>query len=427
MALGDIHCLMNPVFTCLIRCLLIVAVASDRIVQAADWPQWRGLARDGHTAEQFPSALVPPSAAQWHHPLGHGYASPSIAAGRIFVLDDVNGLETVHCLATATAQEIWQKPIAESYTDEFEPGPRCTPLVDGPLLFVQTCRGEFQCLKVEDGSLLWRFHFADYGAEWVADKGANVGAASRRGNAGSPIVIGDTVYVQIGSAQGACIGAFEKQTGKLKWKSQNDLTCYSSLMTGQLGGVNHLISATVEGLLALRPEDGQLLWRVPFRTGANRNALTPILFDNTIYFSSFTTGLRATQVKPEGKEAKPVEKWLNPQIKINLATPVLVDGYLYGQGPSRNFICVDTAGGNQKWSQPGFGEVTSTLTDGHRLLLLSDRGEAIEIAANPESWQELGRFQACGKTFVHPAFADGVLYVRDSRELAAWRLSPPLP
>ncbi len=418
---------MNPIIIRIFRHLLLLSLGFVSSADAADWPQWRGLARDGHTAEAFPGALVPPSAAQWHHPVGHGYASPSISSGHIFILDDGNGVETLHCLACATGQEVWQKPIAEGYTDEFEPGPRCTPLVDGPLVFVQTCRGEFQCLKAEDGALLWRFHFADYGAEWVADKGANVGAASRRGNAGSPVVVGETIYIQIGSNKGASIGAFDKRTGKLKWKSQDDLTCYSSLMFGQLGGVNHLISATVEGLLALRPENGQVLWRVPFRTGANRNALTPILADNTLYFSSHTTGLRATGVVPDGGGAKAVEKWFNPQIKINLATPVLVNGYLYGQGPSRNFICIDTTDGHLKWSQPGFGEVTSTLTDGHRLLLLSDRGEAIEIAANPESWQELGRFQACGKTFVHPAYADGVLFVRDSRELAAWRLSPSLP
>jgi len=393
----------------------------------ADWPQWRGVARDGHTRETLPSALAPAAAPQWRLPVAHGYASPSVASGRLFLLDDAGGSETLHCLDIASGKEQWQKPVGESYTDEFEPGPRCTPLVDSDLVFVQTCRGEFQCLAVKDGNRLWRFHFSDYGAEWVSEKGANVGAASRRGNAGSPLVMGDTIYIQIGSASGASIGAFDKRTGKLKWKSQNDLTAYSSLVGGRLGGVDHLVSATVEGLLALRPADGQLLWRVPFRTGANRNALTPILANDTVYFSSHTTGLRATHVKPGGSSVSVEENWFNPQIKINLATPVLVGGYLYGQGPSRNFICVDASTGQQKWGQTGFGEVTSTITDGHRLLLLSDRGEAILTDANPEGWKELGRFQACGKTFVHPAYSDGVLYVRDSRELVAWRLGTPLP
>lgn len=408
----------------LVGCTILLLV---QWITYGDWPQWRGVARDGHTRENLPGGLATAASPLWHLPVAHGYASPSVASGRLFLFDDTGGMETLHCLDIATGKEQWQKPVGESYTDEFEPGPRCTPLVDSNLVFVQTCRGEFQCLSVQDGARLWRFHFSDYGAEWVADKGANIGAASRRGNAGSPIVIGDSIYIQIGSANGASIGAFEKQTGKLKWKSQNDLTCYSSLVSGRLGGVDQIVSATVEGLLALRPADGQLLWRVPFRTGANRNALTPILANDTVYFSSHTTGLRATHVKPESSGVVVEEAWFNPQIKINLASPVLVGGYLYGQGPARNFICVDVATGRQKWSQNGFGEVTSTITDGHRLLLLSDRGEAILADATSEGWKELGRFQACGKTFVHPAYSDGVLYVRDSRELLAWRLGAPLP
>lgn len=397
------------------------------VVVAADWPQWRGPDRDGHTPETLPATLSAPAAPLWKLPVAHGYASPSIQSGHLIFLDDTGGMETAHCLDVGDGKEIWRQTIGESYTDEFEPGPRCTPLMDGNRVYVQTCRGEFQCLDAKTGKQLWRFHFKDYGAEWVADKGANIGAASRRGNSGSPIVVGDTIYVQIGSAQGASIGAFDKQTGKLRWKSQNDLTCYSSLMVGRLGGVDHLIGATVEGLLALRPENGEVLWRVPFRTGANRNALTPILADNTVYFSSHTTGFRATQVKVTGTEVRAEQRWFNPEIKINLASPVLANGFFYGQGPARNFICVDAATGKQKWAQSGFGEVTSTVTDGHRLLLLSDRGEVILVTAQPDQWSELGRFQACGKTFVHPAYSDGVLYVRDSRELAAWRISVPLP
>jgi len=51
-------------------------------------------------------------------------------------------------------------------------------------------------------------------------------------------------------------------------------------------------------------------------------------------------------------------------------------------------------------------------------------GEVLLLGADPTRYTELGRFQACGKTFSHPAYADGVLYTRDSRELVAWPLQP---
>ena len=77
-----------------------------------------------------------------------------------------------------------------------------------------------------------------------------------------------------------------------------------------------------------------------------------------------------------------------------------------------------------KWRQPGFDQYASTLASGDRLLVLSDTGEAILLEANPAKYTETGRFQACGKTFSHPAYAGGVLYTRDTRELAAWPLRP---
>ena len=52
--------------------------------------------------------------------------------------------------------------------------------------------------------------------------------------------------------------------------------------------------------------------------------------------------------------------------------------------------------------------------------MLLDSGECRVVAADPAQYRELGRFQACGKSYVHPALARGVLYVRDARELVAY-------
>jgi outer membrane protein assembly factor BamB len=358
----------------------------------------------------------------WRKSIGHGYAAPVVARGKLMVLDDQGNQETAHCLEAANGKELWSVPVGENFTDEFEPGPRCTPLMDGDRVYVQTCRGEFRCLALSDGAVKWRFHFSDYGMVWISDKNYGAGAASRRGNSGSPVIVGDRIIVQIGSADGACLGAFDKFTGKLLWKSQNDLTTYSSLVVGTLAGRQQAITATCEGLLAVAVENGNQLWRVPFKTGANRNALTPILGDDTVIFSSHTTGLRCEHIERADDGLKPVQSWFNRQIKINLATPVAVGGHLYGQGENKNFICVDRTSGKLLWSEPGFGDVTSTITSGKLLLALTDRGEALLLVANSERYEELGRFQAAGKTFSHPAYTDGVLFVRDSRELVAWKL-----
>jgi outer membrane protein assembly factor BamB len=47
------------------------------------------------------------------------------------------------------------------------------------------------------------------------------------------------------------------------------------------------------------------------------------------------------------------------------------------------------------------------------------------VEATPEEHRELARFPAIeGKTWNHPAIADGILLVRNAEEMAAYRLSP---
>ena len=63
------------------------------------------------------------------------------------------------------------------------------------------------------------------------------------------------------------------------------------------------------------------------------------------------------------------------------------------------------------------------LPDQSLILVLSDTGQAILVAANPDRHEEIGRFQAIkGKTWNHPVIAHGRLYVRNSEEMACYDL-----
>lgn len=391
---------------------------------SAPWPGFRGPDRDGHTTEILPSVLTSNLTALWRKPVGHGYAGVVVVGTNLVVLEEVDGKETARCLDPVSGKDRWAVAYAEGYSDEYEPGPRCTPLMDGDRIYVQSCRGEFRCLNLADGKTRWRFHFEDFGAFWTPDRQSNVGAANRRGHSGSAAIVGDRILVQVGSTNGASVMAFDKFTGRTLWKSQDDLTCYSSLAVGRMGGRTQAVAATCEGLMAVAADDGSLLWRVLFRTGANRNCLTPIIEDDTVTFASHTTGMQRLRIEASGSALKPVSLWMNTQLKLNLSTPVAVGSHYFGLGSAKDFICVERETGKIRWSQPGFGAVASVITDDHQLLVLNDRGELLLMAVNPNQYVETGRIQACGKTFSSPAFSEGVAFVRDSRELSAWKLIP---
>ena len=60
----------------------------------------------------------------------------------------------------------------------------------------------------------------------------------------------------------------------------------------------------------------------------------------------------------------------------------------------------------------------------NQLVALSDAGELVHINPVPGGYQEKGRFQAVsGKCWSTPAFSEGRVYVRSTKEAAAFDLS----
>jgi outer membrane protein assembly factor BamB len=392
---------------------------------AADWPGWRGPNRDGHSLAPIPASLPENPTVTWKIPLGHGYASPVIASNTVIICDDSNNSETAHAIDAGSGRELWKTPYAPAWSDEFEPGPRCTPLIHGNQLFVQSAQGRLACLRLSDGQILWSVDFKDLGMVWSNERSSNVGAAVRRGHTGSPIVDGDRIFVQVGSLLGSSIVAFNRFSGQVIWKSLDDPTAYSSPVIGTLAGTRQFITATCVGLVGLDLSDGRLLWRVPFKTAANRNVLTPILLGDDVLFASHSTGFQSHRITRTNSTLQPVERWFNRQLRINLPTPVLSGSHLYGIGAAKDFVCIDASSGQVTWSEKGFGEVGHVISDGSRQLVLLESGELRLLAVNPGRYEELGRFQACGKTFSQPAWNGSLLLVRDPSSLTAWSIVRP--
>jgi outer membrane protein assembly factor BamB len=389
---------------------------------AGDWPQWRGPNRDGHAAADeriAPDRFKNPTP-KWKIQIGGGFSSPIVSNNRLVYLDEQNGKEVAHCLEAATGKELWKVSYADMFEDEWGPGPRATPFTDGQKLYVQSCNGEFRCLDIANGKTLWSFNFEKYGVKFLGSK-ANEGTASRRGNNGAGILDGDAVIVPVGGTDSASLVCLSKDTGEVIWKSGDDEAAYSSLMAANIAGARQVVAFDAEAILGADRVSGKILWRVPLKTNAKRHAMTPIIHNNEVYVNSHTFGLICFEISREGADFKAVEKWRNRDLKINLATPVLVDGFLYSHGANKNFVCVEAETGKLKWSQDGFGkDYSSTLAANDKLVVTTDAGELSVLEADPAAYKQLARVQICGKNWNHPALAGGLLFVRDARELACY-------
>jgi outer membrane protein assembly factor BamB len=391
-------------------------------LSAADWAQWRGPNRDGHAAahQPIPRTLPDEPGVRWKIPVGEGYASPVVAGNstdaRVFYLDLQDGEETVHAVLAATGKALWRVPLDRVFKDDWGQGPRCTPVVDGEHVVVQSCRGELQCLRVTDGRRVWRRNYVeDFGAVFMGETGPAAGA-TRHGNTGSPLVDGQHLIVQAGGRPGAGVVCLEKSTGEVVWTSQDDTAGNAAPILAFLGGVRQVISFTASGLIGVHADEGTLLWRAPLDTRLGRHVTTPVVVGEMVLVGSYRLGLVAVKVTREGGDFKAEIAWTRKDLATNFSSPVAVDGYVYGVGTSQNVYCVKAADGELAWSHEkliqGGSEraFASFLVMGQNILMLSDRGELILFAAKPTGFERVSRAQACGATWCSPAYADGRLF-----------------
>ena len=410
----------TPFASVALWCVLIVSAPTG---WCGDWPQWRGPTRTGYASVDAPVPTSLPKELKpvWKISVGSGFSAPIIAGGKLVYLDEQQGKEVAHLLDAATGQELWRVAYDEAFQDEWGIGPRATPIIDEDHLYVQSCRGEFLCLDLNEGKTIWKTSYEkDFGVKFLGSK-ANSGTATRRGNNGCGVIDGSRIILPVGSTEGASLVCFDKQTGKVLWKSGDDEAGYSSFMIGTLAGVKQVVALTADALLGADLVGGKILWRIPLKTNAKRHVATPVIGKDTVMVNSHTFGLICFKIARDSGGFTASEAWANKNLKINLATPVVVGDYLYCQGADKDYICADARTGELKWSQAGFGngkkDYSSTIVLGKTLLVLSEDGTLLLLDANPAKYTELSRLQVCGNTWSFPAYTNGKLVVRDGRQL----------
>jgi len=78
--------------------------------------------------------------------------------------------------------------------------------------------------------------------------------------------------------------------------------------------------------------------------------------------------------------------------------------------------------GDLKWKGGRYGYGQVLLASGH-LVITTESGDVVLVKATPERHQEVAQFSAVdGKTWNNPAIASGLLLVRNTTEMACFRI-----
>lgn len=404
-------------------------------VHGADWPQFRGPTHDGVCTERilapWPAGGLRPV---WKTPLTGGFSSFAVGAGKAFTMvrRDVEGADREVCVAldASTGKELWAVPLGiakyEDGGDTGTPdnsggdGPRSTPTIDGDRVYATTAQLGLYCLEAVSGKMIWS---RDLLRE---NDGRNIGWK----NAASPLIDGDLVFVAGGGPGQALLG-IDKRDGKVVWKGQDDRMTHATPVVATIHGVRQVIFFTHEGLVAVVPATGNVLWRYKFPDRVS-SAASPVVGGDIVYCScGYGVGAGAAKITKSGDQFSATELWRVPDKVLNShwSTPVYKDGYLYGLFGFKKFgacplQCVELATGKIVWTQPGFGPGGCLLV-GNEVLVLSDAGELALVQATPTAYTEVSRTKAlAGKCWSTPAISDGRLYARSTKEGVCLDVSP---
>ncbi|OYW13885.1 MAG: polyvinylalcohol dehydrogenase, partial [Planctomycetales bacterium 12-60-4] len=216
---------------------------------SSDWPQWRGPLRDNLSSFKGLStdwAAQPPALLWKVTGLGAGYASVSIADGRLYTTGNRDGAQQLIAIDLNSQEVAWTTPLTEKSPSHGYEGSRCTPTIDGDKAYVVTSNGTIACVSTADGRIVWQKPFKDWGGRMMSGWGFSE----------SPLVDGDTVLCTPGSAD-AMIVCLDKVTGAEIWKSAvpdfgtagKQGAGYSSIIISEAAGVKQYVQLVGRGVI----------------------------------------------------------------------------------------------------------------------------------------------------------------------------------
>jgi outer membrane protein assembly factor BamB len=382
-----------------------------------DWPQWQGVQRNAVSVEKGLLQEWPkpgPKLAWKAEKLGDNYCTPTISAGRIFLMGNRQGKEYAIALSEKDGKELWATEIGTVRANGGGyPGPRCSPTVDHSLVYALGLNGDLLCLEVDSGSISWR---KDLKKDFK-------GAPGGWGYSESPLIDGDRLICTPGG-QTATLVALNKKTGEVIWKGvvpQGDGAAYSSVIAAEVDGKRQYIQFLSRGVVGLSA-DGKFLWRYDKPANGTANCSTPIYADGHVFAASgYGTGGGLAKLTKDGEGYTATQVYFTKRMKNHHGGMVLLDGYLYGSNEGE-LVCLDFKTGEVQWSerQPGKGSIS--CADG-RLYYRNEGGPVFLIEANPKKYVKCGQFnppRSGSPAWPHPVIANGKLYIQDQGVLLCY-------
>lgn len=389
-------------------------------ISPTDWPQWRGMNRDGKIAtdQPWPSSLGEGALKKrWSLDLGPSYSGPIVLGDRVFTTETIDKkAERVTAFNRNSGEKLWSAEWEGAMKVPFFAARngswvRATPATDGKSLFVAGIRDVLVSLDVTTGQENWRYDFT---------KELKTPLPSF-GTVCSPLLDDKAVYIQAGA--GFC--KLDKATGKLIWRTASDKggmfgSAFSSPMRATLAGQDLFVVQSRTALQLIDAKSGKVRASQPIEAFRGMNILTPTVAGDTIFTSAYGGKSHLFAVANTDGKLSITEKWKTKH-QGYMASPLVIDGVVYNHLRNQRVHALDLATGEELWDKSNrFGKYWSMVSNDRKILGLDQNGTLHLLKPSRSNYDELDSRRIAKDSWAHIAVSKGQIFVRELDKLTVY-------
>ena len=394
--------------------VILLLLVPEFALRAEDWPEFRGPTGQGHSSERgVPFEWSEAQNVVWKTRVpGLGWSSPVVVGGRVWLTTAVNdrgGSMRALSFDVDTGRQLVDVEVFRARSADPLNAKNSlaspTPIVDGDRVYVHFGADGTAALTAT-GEIVWK---------------TRLRYESQHGNGGSPVLFGGLVIFSADGSDAAFVVALDKQTGKVRWKTDRRQPwdqAYSTPLVIRVGERDQLVSVGAYRAAAYDPESGKEIWRVSYADGFS-NVPRPIYGHGLV---SIATGFQqpaliAVRADGAGDVTRTHIAWTLRRAAPYTPSPLLVGDELYVVSDIGIATCLDAKTGETHWQQRLGGNFSASpvFADG-RIYFLSEEGAATVIAPG-KVFRKLATNQLDGATLASIAVSGGSLFIRSNSHL----------
>lgn len=390
----------------------------------ADWLQFRGTDQRSRSDEtKLPPTEwsvgkgdVPAKNVAWSVEVpARGVGGPIVIGDRVIVTGASGANQErlhVYCFSAASGKPLWERQFwatGRTFCHPTSSVAAPTPASDGKRIYAFFSSNDLICLGL-DGEMLW---YRGITLEHPT-------AANDVGMASSPLVVGDTVVVQVESRGESFAAGFDAATGEDRWSvpRPTDMNwCSPTALRGN-GQEPLVLLQSPQKLTAHHAKSGEIVWTFDSKSGG---ISSPTTVGDMIYMPG-DANLIALRSTPGSANWENV--WQESQLAAGNASPIIHGKNIFVVNKAGAMTCGDVETGKVLWRQRLKGRFWATpIAVGDLLFCVNSDGLAQVVKSGADAGEIISEIDFGEPIYGSPALADGALYFRGDKHL--WKIAQP--